>query len=263
MLLNPANLAVKPELDDELAKEAATNSPLENKEIVKKLLVTLSENKQVDSSRSRLTQALILKIFVNQIEVRGKPFIDFLDAIDDGSVMKTLMEYLQARPEKGKTGGSSVLPINWLESKIMRIRKLAIETGQSLTVDEQEVTTMLSADGEQLIVKRTNLKTKDTYRTNHFIAKAVNPHRVLLKHPYQSYKKEEYLEGSSGGGHVLKDGLVLLAFADIKEMKEETMNILCKCEIAVVELDPTEDLNLIFKTLFQKMHEDFELPSHK
>ena len=139
--------------------------------------------------------------------MRGKPYIEFLGNLDDGTVMKTLMEYLQSVP--AKANNSSVLPQKWIESKIARIRKLAIETAQSLAIEENvNVTTMLSADGEQLIVKRTNLRTKDVYRTNHYITKAVNPHRVLAKHPYQSYTKETYLEGASG--QALKDGLVTM-----------------------------------------------------
>jgi hypothetical protein len=192
--------------------------------------------------------------------VRGKPYIEFLGNLDDGTVMKTLMEYLQSVP--AKANNSSVLPQKWIESKIARIRKLAIETAQSLAIEENvNVTTMLSADGEQLIVKRTNLRTKDVYRTNHYITKAVNPHRVLAKHPYQSYTKETYLEGASG--QALKDGLVTMDFSDVVSLDEKTLEILSRCEIAVVSVTASDNLKQPFEALFRLVHEDFELPPHK
>jgi hypothetical protein len=148
MLLNPASLSVKSELDLETAQKVAEKSPLEDAKVVSKLVSTLAAYKSTDSQKARLTQSLALKILVNQIEVRGKPYIEFLEGIDSGKVMAVLMGYLQA--EKEKTNTSSVLPQKWIESKIARIRKLAIETAQSLAIQESEVqvTTMLSADGE-------------------------------------------------------------------------------------------------------------------
>jgi hypothetical protein len=65
MLLNPANLSVKSDLESDAAQAIAKKSPLENEKVVQKLLATLASYKSVDSQRSRLTQSLILKILVN------------------------------------------------------------------------------------------------------------------------------------------------------------------------------------------------------
>jgi hypothetical protein len=198
LLLNPAGLTAKNHLDDEKAAAETASSPLENEKVVKKLMGLLASVKDVDSQKARMTQSLILKIVVGHIEVRGKAYLDFLESLENGAIFKSFMDYLRTE-SKSKANNTGVVPLKWLESKVAHIRAQAMETAQSLDVEsDMLVTSALTTDGEQLIVKRTDLKTKAAVRTNHYITSMVNPHRVAAKHQYQSFTKARYL--TNGGG---------------------------------------------------------------
>jgi hypothetical protein len=75
-----------------------------------------------------------LKVLTYQIEDMGGDYIDFLSK---EGVFKDLIHYLFQDMEhagESKSQKNAVVPLKWLEAKIQRIRKVAIESSKSLTL---------------------------------------------------------------------------------------------------------------------------------
>jgi len=69
------------------------------------------------------------------------------------------------------------MPIDWLEAKIQRIRKIAIQSIKSLSFQVGEIKAYLMSDKE-LLMQRTDPKTKRSHCSNVYISAAFNIHKV-------------------------------------------------------------------------------------
>lgn len=79
----------------------------------------------------------------------------------------------------GESAGkkNQVLPLKWLEAKIQRIRKVAIETGKSLTFQKDDVKAYL-LDEKEILFKKTDSSTLNVVRTNAYLCAAFNIHKI-------------------------------------------------------------------------------------
>jgi len=99
---------------------------------------------------------LLLKGISHKLETIGFEFIEILKkegALQD--LISFLYQDIERLAKNTTSSSTSVIPINWLESKIENIRKKAIESTKSLSVDDQDVQVKVLANKE-LIFKRTD-----------------------------------------------------------------------------------------------------------
>lgn len=77
---------------------------------------------------------------------------------------------------------TEVLPQKWLEAKVQRIRRFALETNASLEMSEEkcyeQITTMLAEGKEDLIIKRMNPRNQDVLLTNVMITACINGNKI-------------------------------------------------------------------------------------
>lgn len=108
----------------------ANSSPLMDKEIVDSLLKVL-EQTETGYKKHYLNQqkAQILKTINTQIEVVGQKYLDFLK---EAGYMDRLIKQLHCHGTA--SSASEVVPAIWIEAKIQKMRKLAIESTKSLSV---------------------------------------------------------------------------------------------------------------------------------
>ena len=85
----------------------------------------------------------------------GKTYIDFLqkeDLLSD--LMAFLYKDITSNDNKDRDVNKQVVPVKWLEAKLQRMRKLAIETPRSLSLATEEIQAFL-LEKKELIFKKT------------------------------------------------------------------------------------------------------------
>ena len=76
------------------------------------------------------------------MSVQGKEYLDFLSKIDNGKLLDDFIIALRSGIRDPNDlvhaiDETEVLPQKWLEAKVQKIRKFALETNQSIEMQEQ------------------------------------------------------------------------------------------------------------------------------
>lgn len=265
MQLHPSSLSPVPGLDAEQARSAATSSPLMDRELVKVLIGVLKMNgkdqgftaEQLAHLRSKQSQ--ILMTISSQIEILGKTYIDFLTKEE---LLGDMMAFLYKDiTEAGTSAGAvskQVVPVKWLEAKLQRMRKLAIETPRNLSLAQEETQAFL-LDKKELIFKRTDPVTNNVSRVNAYLTSAVNLHKVAPDTLFQCSRSSELLGLGKQSSQVVKNGLVIMPFSELEALSPRALQILHQSD--AVMTTQREDLDV--KALFKKILEIYKTDSEK
>jgi len=214
----------------------------------------------------RQKQSSILKVLSNQIEQLGKEYIDLLRK---EGILSDLITYLYQDIENVGSSQASqknqVLPLKWLEAKIQRIRKMAIESNRSLSLQQDDIKAYL-LDEKELLFKRTDPRTQDVVRTNAYLTAAFNLHKVAPDAVYQCCMSNELNIGSDAGDHakqVMKHGLVIMGYEELVKLEPRTLSILNSSE-AILSTQPGDaKIEELFKRIVTIYKEDAEKPKKK
>jgi hypothetical protein len=82
------------------------------------------------------------------LELFGKEYLQFLQEIE-GDCLKQLIDFLSQNMETKKKDGKDsgvIVPQKWLEAKIQRIRKIAIESDKTISGSKDKITAKLFSD---------------------------------------------------------------------------------------------------------------------
>lgn len=265
MQLHPSSLSPVPGLDAEQARSAATSSPLMDRELVKVLIGVLKMNgkdqgftaEQLAHLRSKQSQ--ILMTISSQIEILGKTYIDFLTKEELlGDMMAFLYRDIADAGTSAAAVSKQVVPVKWLEAKLQRMRKLAIETPRNLSLAQEETQAFL-LDKKELIFKRTDPVTNNVSRVNAYLTSAVNLHKVAPDTLFQCSRSSELLGLGKQSSQVVKNGLVIMPFSELEALSPRALQILHQSD--AVMTTQREDLDV--KALFKKILEIYKTDSEK
>lgn len=195
----------------------------------------------------------------HQIEELGEEYIQFLHK---ENVFNDLIPYLFMDIEStGKSSGqkNQVLPIKWLEAKIQRIRKVAIESSRSLSLQEDDIKAYLM-DEKEILFKRTDPKNQDVIRTNAYLCAAFNLHKVVPDAVYQCTMANDLNIGDVMEGQVMKNGLVCMQYEEFAKLEARTLSIMNTSEAILLNLPEEADIEKLFKSIVDVYREDVEKP---
>jgi len=105
-------------------------------------------------------ESQIIKTVSWQIEVLGQKYLTFLK--EQGLLNGLIQKLWQANNDNQKV---EVIPLNWMEAKIQKIRKLAVESTKQLGLESWDTTVYL-IDKKELIFKRIHPQNKNVIRFN-------------------------------------------------------------------------------------------------
>jgi hypothetical protein len=82
------------------------------------------------------------------------------------------------------------MPINWIEAKLVNIRKHAIESNQSISIDRDDIKAFV-LDEKEIIFKCTNSVTQNTKIINSYLTSAVNLHKIKPETFFNCFSSQE------------------------------------------------------------------------
>lgn len=134
MILNPSNI-VKSSVTQYFTKTEAEHSPFMNVEVIK-YLITLLEKEDKNNSVLAHQKSQILKAFNSQMNILGSSYNKFLK---DNGVLEGLLTYLFISTSKLAAKAEEIVPLQWIETRIQQMRKVALESTLSLSNDSLDV----------------------------------------------------------------------------------------------------------------------------
>lgn len=127
-----------------------------------------------------------MKILGQQIKDIGEDYVKFLQ---NEGVFTDLIQYLfkeEAAAVSDSDSKNLVMPLKWLEAKIQRIRKIAIESTKSLNFMEKEnEISVMYLDEEFVLLKRTDKAANRVVNTKLYISKAFNIQKLVSRTVYE------------------------------------------------------------------------------
>lgn len=201
-----------------------------------------------------------MKILTHQIDEMGKDYISFLEK---EGVYEELVTYLftEADDKKAAAGkDNQVMPIKWLEAKIQRMRKIAIESSKSLSHQTDDVKAYLM-DEKEIIFKITDPVTQNVVRTNSYLSAAYNLHRVSPSSVFQCVMANEL--NFAGEPKVMKNGLVVIDYDEFAKLDDRTLSIMNASEAILTNLPDDADVEKTFSKIVNIFKEDSEKPKKK
>jgi methylthioribose-1-phosphate isomerase len=163
------------------------------------------------------------------------------------------MEFLY-NDAAGSSSNNQVVPIKWLESKIQNMRKMAIESGRTLSLDAEDIKVIL-VDKKELIVKTTNHQTKSINRTNVLLTSAVNIHLATPDIQYTCYNSKT-LDQYSQAKTKIKNQMVMMDIAELKNLDARALRILNQSDAILTSQPENLDIQGLFGKLFQIYKDD-------
>jgi hypothetical protein len=154
----------------------------------------------------------------------GKVFVEFLQKEELlGELMACLYKDVESTGS-GKRGAinKQVVPVTWLEAKLQRMRKLAIETPHSLSLEKEETQAFL-LDKKELIFKRTDPVTKNISRVNAYLTSAVNLHKVAPDTLFKCSRSSELTGLANQSRQAVKNGLVIMPFSELEALSPRAL----------------------------------------
>jgi hypothetical protein len=195
----------------------------------------------------------------SQIEVMGKAYIDFLQKEELlGDLVAFLYKDVASTADRAGPISKQVVPVKWLEAKLQRMRKLAIETPRSLSLEKEETQAFL-LDKKELIFKRTDPATGNISRVNAYLTSAVNLHKVAPDTLFQCSRSSELAGQGNQPSQVVKNGLVIMPFSELEALSPRALQILHQSD--AIMTTQREDLDV--KALFKKILEIYKNDSEK
>lgn len=152
-----------------------------------------------------------------------------------------------------------MLPINWLEAKIQRIRKFAIETNKSLSLSEDDVKAYVM-DDKEILFKRKDPVTQDIFRTNAYLCAAFNLHKVSPDAAYSCVMANDLNVTGVQEGQVMKNGMVCMNYEEFAKLEPRTLSIMNSSEVILANLPDDANIEEVFKQLVNIYKEDNEKP---
>jgi len=173
MILHPSSLSPLVDDDDEFSQtlQRARDSTLMDPSIIKHMINQLTKGNEEMHKLSNPEQfslkmrfSLLLKGIAYNLETLGQEFIDLLrkEGVLDG-LMTFLYQDIEKLAKENTPSSTTVIPINWLEGKIENMRKMAIESNKSISVECVDIKVQILAKKE-LIIKRTDPMTMNVSR---------------------------------------------------------------------------------------------------
>ena len=190
----------------------------------------------------------------------GKNYIDYLQKEELlGELMAFLYKDVESTGSRKKGAvNKQVVPVTWLEAKLQRMRKLAIETPHSLSLEKEETQAFL-LDKKELIFKRTDPVTKNISRVNAYLTSAVNLHKVAPDTLFKCSRSSELTGLANQSSQAVKNGLVIMPFSELEALSPRALKILHQSD--AIMTTQREDLDV--KELFKKILEIFKKDQEK
>jgi hypothetical protein len=246
MIISPSNLV--PLSKGSEAEKVALDSPMMVPEVAKHLLGNTRSN-------SECVDAQIIKAVSWQIEVLGQKYLNFLK--EHGLLHGLIKQLWNASSDGQKV---EVIPLNWMEAKIQKIRKIAAESTRSLELDKWETIVYL-LNNKELIFKRTHPLNQNVMRFNAPLMSAVNMHRVKETIPFSCTTYVEFQKHCQCGDYqqAVKTGFVTVPFSTISDLNDSALQLLCTADGIITSQADSLDV----KEFFNKMYEIFKKDQEK
>lgn len=155
-----------------------------------------------------------------------------------------------------------MVPLKWLEAKIQNIRKVAIETSKSLSLQKDDVTAYM-LDEKEILFKKTDSKTLNVLRTNAYLAAAFNIHKVSPDAAFQCIMANDLNISDSNELGVMKRGLVCMNYEEFSKLEARTLAIMNQSEAILTDLPDDADIEGLFKKIVDIYKEDAEKSKKK
>lgn len=144
------------------------------------------------------------------------------------------------------------MPPKWLEAKILRIRKLALESDQVIGTDatiekrpNQKITAKLFDENKQLIVKREDLRTGDKKTRNLYLTASVNVERAS-NCPWFCRTFAQWEPTPA-----MKQGLTSFTYDDLnKDYPVKALQACANSQAVLIGHKASDDIRALFKKIF-------------
>ena len=111
----------------------------------------------------------------SQTAMIGQNFIDYLH---EENCLKDILNYLYKGLGKlNSSRNDQIIPIQWLEAKIQNMRRIAIESSKSLSLEKEDKKVKLINKKELLFI-RTDPSTNQISTRNAYLVAGVNLHLI-------------------------------------------------------------------------------------
>jgi hypothetical protein len=173
--------------------------------------------------------------------------------------MSRLIAQLYSDQAAPSSKASEVVPVNWLEAKIQKIRKYAIESTKSLSMHSWQ-TTALALSNKEIVMSTQNPDTQRVHRFNLKLLSTVNMHRVWVGQVIQCHSFDDIFgcHCDKTLARAVKAGLVLIPFEQIQDLNDDVLKILCEVDGIMTPQLKSVDLQEWFDKLFKIYKEDQE-----
>lgn len=256
ILVQPAGLQTLVAVDKEEGNKVAVKSPLYDPKVIQHLITSLIKTECTDTE-SRHRQSVILKIVLAQIELQGTTYIEFMRK-QEGDLLGKLIDFLaegiegKVDDKQPKSKANMNIPPKWLEAKILRIRKLALESDQVIGTDAtiekspaQMITAKLFDENKQLIVKREDTKTGDKKTRNLYLTASVNADRADESSMYcRTFAQWEPTPA-------IKQGLTSFTYDELnKDYPIKALQACANSQAVLIGHKSSDDIRALFKKIF-------------